>query len=214
MSEKIWSATDRGDLVDGGVVTRKKTSIVRTAKGYDAVLADVVALIDAGRRAVVRSSNAIMTMTYWAVGQRIVEEEQQGEARADYGEVLVSRLAVDLTARFGRGFGQRNVFNMRAFYLSHRDTILQTASAKSRSGPVRQKFQTLSGESVRLDELARLAGQFSLPWSCYVRLLSVEARRRVTSTKERRCAAVGPFASSIGRSVASSTNGPRSRRIR
>jgi predicted nuclease of restriction endonuclease-like (RecB) superfamily len=156
-------------------VTRKKTSIVRTAKGYDAVLADVVALIDAGRRAVVRSSNAIMTMTYWAVGQRIVEEEQQGEARADYGEVLVSRLAVDLTARFGRGFGQRNVFNMRAFYLSHRDTILQTASAKSRSGPVRQKFQTLSGESVRLDELARLAGQFPLPWSCYVRLLSVRS---------------------------------------
>ncbi len=111
----------------GGVVTRKKTSIVRTAKGYDAVLADVVALIDAGRRAVVRSSNAIMTMTYWAVGQRIVEEEQRGEARAGYGEVLVSRLAVDLTTRFGRGFGQRNVFNMRAFYLSHRDTILQTA---------------------------------------------------------------------------------------
>ena len=49
-------------------MSRKKTNIVRVNKGYDAVLADVVALIDAGRLAVVRTSNAIMTATYWGVG--------------------------------------------------------------------------------------------------------------------------------------------------
>ena len=154
-------------------MTRKKTSLVRVAPGYDAMLADVVALIDAGRRAVVRTSNAVITMTYWAVGRRIVEEEQHGKARADYGDVLVARLAVDLASRFGRGFGQRNVFNMRAFYLAHRDETLQTASAESRSEPALQKLQTVSAKFAGLNELAHVEGRFPLPWSCYVRLLSV-----------------------------------------
>jgi hypothetical protein len=82
-------------------VTRKKTSIVRTAKGYDAVLADVVALIDAGRRASVRTSNAIMTATYWGVGRRIVEEEH-GAVRAEYGEALIPKLSV---CKRGSGVG-------------------------------------------------------------------------------------------------------------
>jgi hypothetical protein len=74
-------------------VTRRKTSIVRALAGYEAVLADVVALIDAGRRASVRTTNAIMTATYWGVGRRIVEEEQHGEARAEYGEGLIPKLS-------------------------------------------------------------------------------------------------------------------------
>ncbi len=91
-------------------MTRRKTSVVRTANSYDAVLADVVALIDVGRRASVRTSNAIMTATYWGVGRRIVEEEQHGGARAEYGTELISKLAVDLQARFGRGYSQPNLF--------------------------------------------------------------------------------------------------------
>ncbi|MCL2779434.1 MAG: DUF1016 N-terminal domain-containing protein, partial [Polyangiaceae bacterium] len=155
-------------------VTRKKTSITHSTPGYDVVLADVVALIEAGQRAAVRTSNVIVTATYWGVGRRIVEEEQHGAARADYGEELVSRLAVDLTDRFGRGFGQRNVFNMRAFYLEHQEEkILQTTSAKSAAAAALQKVQTASGQFLGHVELARVAGHFPLPWSCYVRLLSV-----------------------------------------
>jgi predicted nuclease of restriction endonuclease-like (RecB) superfamily len=162
-----------------GVVARKKTSIDRTTPGYDAVLADVVALIEAGRRAAVRASNVIMTATYWGVGRRIVEEEQHGAARAEYGEALIPRLSRDLQARFGRGFGKVNLSQMRGFYLGHRE-IFQTASEKSRPAAVLQKVQTASGEFLGHTELARVAGQFPLPWSCYVRLLSVrnlEARR-------------------------------------
>ena len=92
-------------------------------KGYDAVLADVVSLIDAGRRASVRTSNAIMTATYWGVGRRIVEEEQHGAARAEYGEELIRRLSADLQARFGRGYGRANLFQMKAFYLGHREIL-------------------------------------------------------------------------------------------
>ena len=74
---------------------------------YGAVLADISDLLESARRAAARSVNAIMTASYWAVGRRIVEDEQRGQRRADYGERLVTRLAEDLTRRFGRGFGYR-----------------------------------------------------------------------------------------------------------
>ena len=64
-------------------VTRKKTTLDRSpGPGYDAVLADVVRLVDAARRGAVRSVNAIITATYWAIGRRIVEQEQHGAVRA------------------------------------------------------------------------------------------------------------------------------------
>jgi hypothetical protein len=104
-----------------------------TTQNYNEVHADIVALLDAARTASVRSVNALMTATYWEIGRRIVELEQQGEARTDYGEQLVERLAKDLTRRFGRGFGRPNLWQMRAFYQAR---------------PPQQILQTPSGESV------------------------------------------------------------------
>jgi hypothetical protein len=85
-----------------------------------------------------------MTSTYWLVGQRIVEHEQAGAERAAYGEELIKRLARDLTTRLGRGFSERNIRQMRLFYLgwsnpqiisadSAAPAIWQTLSAKSAS---------------------------------------------------------------------------------
>jgi len=71
-----------------------------------------------------RSVNAIMTHTYWEVGRRIVEHEQHGKKRAVYGEALIEGLALDLTGKFGRGFSQSNLWQMRDFYLAW--PILQT----------------------------------------------------------------------------------------
>jgi hypothetical protein len=67
-----------------------------------------------GQYAVARSINAAMTATYWEIGRRIVEFEQGGADRAAYGDVLVERLAKDLTQRFGRGFSRQNLGQMRA----------------------------------------------------------------------------------------------------
>ena len=162
---------------------RRKTSLSRSKPSYDAVLADVVALIEAGRRAAVRTSNLIMTVTYWGIGRRIVEEEQHGAARADYGKELIPRLSTDLTGRFGRGFGRRNVFQMRAFYLAYRGQIVQTVSAQSPTLEAADKVQTpsaLSGAHPGYDGADGEAPVFPLPWSHYVRLLAVkslEARR-------------------------------------
>lgn len=168
-------------------MTRRAVKAATGVAGYEAVLAEVVGLIDAARRASARSTNAIMTATYWKIGRRVVEAEQGGRRRAGYGERLIEQLAEDLTARFGRGFARANVWNMRAFHQAWPfEHILQTVSRES-SAPV--ILQTASRESPRTDlqtasvrasgqapsvDLATVARCFPLPWSAYVRLLSVK----------------------------------------
>lgn len=107
---------------------------------YGGLLADVVSLLESARRTSVRAVNAVMTATYWEIGRRIVEIEQRGDQRADYGDELMKRLASDLTIRFGRGFSVQNIYLMRAFFQAYPQN-LQTPSGKS---PY-PKLQTLSG---------------------------------------------------------------------
>lgn len=107
------------------------TEQITPAANYGNVHDAIIALLEAARRTAARSVNAVMTATYWEIGRRIVESEQAGESRANYGEQLLKRLAEDLTARFGRGFGIANLRQMRNFYLAW---------------PSQQVHQTLSGE--------------------------------------------------------------------
>ena len=129
---------------------------------YRELLSGVVSLIEQARLATVRSVNTVMTSTYWVVGQRIVEHEQAGAERAAYGEALLKRLAQDLTAQLGRGFSERNLEQMRLFYLGWPN--LQTVSAESASPSISQTLSAKSGSSRPL---------LPLPWSHYVRLLTV-----------------------------------------
>ena len=153
---------------------RKGSVSRRSEQGYEVVLTDVVRLVESARSAAVRSVNVVMTATYWAVWRRIAEHEQAGAARAGYGEELLGKLAKDLKAKVGRGFSVSNLEQMRRFYLTW--PIPQTLSGKSlpatgEAGPI---SQTASGIS------PALRPAFPLPWSHYVRLLSVanpEARR-------------------------------------
>lgn len=96
-------------------VKRTGTAKRAAAGGYDVLLDDIARVLEVARRSVARSVNAHMTATYWLIGKRIVEQEQKGERRAEYGEQLVKTLAVDLTKRFGRGFSARNLEQMRVF---------------------------------------------------------------------------------------------------
>jgi predicted nuclease of restriction endonuclease-like (RecB) superfamily len=150
----------------------KKDAIGRSdGEGYDAVLIDVVRVIEAARSAAARSVNAVMTATYWSIGRSIVEEEQRGAARAGYGEEIVVNLSRDLQARFGRGFGRANLFQMKAFFLAYHDMV-QTVSGLSEGDGPAKIVQTLSGQSGAVG-LEAVAARFPLPWSHYVRLLSV-----------------------------------------
>ncbi len=148
---------------------RTRASIGPTG-GYDAFLVEIVGLLDAARRTAARSVNAVMTAAYWAIGRRIVEHEQGGQARAGYGEELIARLSRDLSARFGRGFGAVNLSQMKRFYLSWpQERILQTLSERTGASIP----QTLSEKSPAR-ALALVATALPLSWSHYVRILSVE----------------------------------------
>ncbi|MDE0473496.1 MAG: PDDEXK nuclease domain-containing protein [Gammaproteobacteria bacterium] len=138
------------------------------AARYEAVFGEVSEIVEAARRSAVRSVNAVMTAAYWLIGKHIVELEQGGRIRAEYGQETVERLATDLSARYGRGFSVRNIRLMRAFYRSW--PIVQTPSAELGD---EQNWQTPSAESL----LDALRSRFPLSWSAYVRLLSVRNER-------------------------------------
>jgi predicted nuclease of restriction endonuclease-like (RecB) superfamily len=142
-----------------GKMARRKAKAPRPP--YRELLKGVVRLIEQARLAAVRSVNVVLTSTYWLVGQRIVEHEQSGAERAAYGQALMKLLAQDLTAQLGRGFSERNLETMRLFYLGWPNP--QTVSAKSALPSISQTVSAKSG----------LWPQFPLPWSQYVRLLSV-----------------------------------------
>lgn len=93
----------------------------------DSLVADVRNIIEEGRRHAFSAAGQIAILTYWNVGRRIVEEEQQGNARADYGKNLIPALADRLTIEFGTGYGRRNLAYYRKFYLEFSDLeILHT----------------------------------------------------------------------------------------
>lgn len=136
---------------------------------YQSIFGDVSNIIDEARQTTARSVNAVMTAAYWMIGQHIVEFEQGGKERAEYGIALVERLAVDLTERFGRGFSRQNIWQMRLFYQSYPpEQILQTLSGESESS------ENLLPETSAESTLTSIASHFPLPWSAYVRLLSVK----------------------------------------
>jgi predicted nuclease of restriction endonuclease-like (RecB) superfamily len=146
------------------------TKMATIPENYNKIRAGIVELLKTARSSAARNVNTLMTASYWEIGRRIVQSEQAGEKRAEYGELLIKRLAKDLSASFGRGFGPRNLAQMRKFYLawSH-GKILQTLSAQS-STPI--PFNEIQRQPQPVQDLA---SQFPLPWSAYVRLLSVKS---------------------------------------
>ncbi len=93
----------------------------------DSLVADVRNIIEKGRRHAFAAAGQAAILTYWNVGRRIVEEEQHGNVRADYGKNLIPALADRLTVEFGSGYGRRNLAYYRKFYLEFSDLeILHT----------------------------------------------------------------------------------------
>lgn len=90
-------------------------------KSESLLIEDAKQIIESGRAAAYQSVNAAMISTYWKLGQRIVEEEQKGEKRAQYGTRLIKILSDELTASYGKGFGSRALRQYRQFYLTFPD---------------------------------------------------------------------------------------------
>lgn len=132
------------------------------------LVAEIRALVQAARGAVERQVNALVVLTNFEIGRRIVLHEQGGEARAEYGKAVLQTLSEALTAEFGRGWSVTSLTLMRRFYLAYRDRlkISQTVSAISDGSAPAAISQTPSAISDR--------PPFTLSWSHYVFLIGLK----------------------------------------
>ena len=85
------------------------------------LFARVVSILEQARSHAARSVNHTMVLAYWQVRREIVQEQQQGKTRADYGKRIIESLSEKLTTRYGRGFSTTNLKYFRSFYLAYAD---------------------------------------------------------------------------------------------
>lgn len=105
----------------------------------DKFFENVARLVEQARRFVSRTIDLTMCATNFEVGRMIVEKEQDGESRAEYGSKLLAGLSDYLGAQFGKGFSAANLRNARQFYLVYSDAVKQSLTA----GPEKQKRQSV-----------------------------------------------------------------------
>ena len=139
---------------------------------------DLRSIVSKARSKAFAAVNYSLVERNWRIGQRIVEEEQNGTSRAEYGKHVIEVASAALTKEFGKGFSYTNIANYKRFYLTFRDLqILQTVSEEFK----KQKHQTLSDESSLLPQKDQTQSTQSelrlLPWSHYERLIRVEDKK-------------------------------------
>lgn len=110
-------------------------------------------LLNEARQRVLQTVNHTMVVTYFEIGRMIIEEEQNGRERADYGKQLISELSRNLTQELGKGFSVTNLQQMRQFYL------------------VYSKQQTVS---VISEKQQKPSAEFRLSWSHYLKLMRID----------------------------------------
>ena len=145
-----------------------------SSKNYNNLIDRIANILVGARTKVVKEINKTQVLAYWEIGREIVEFEQKGRVRAEYGEELIKKLTKDMTEKFGRGFSEMNLRNMRRFYLEFPIQIQQTLSVKSQKPHILpEKYETPSRESAIQQTLS---GKFEpmLSWSHYCELLKVE----------------------------------------
>jgi hypothetical protein len=138
--------------------------------GYRRLLQQISDTYTQGRVQAVQAVNARLIETYWQLGRHIVEFEQAGQVRAEYGKALIDRLAADLGLRHGKGFSRSNLIRLRQFYLAFPDLATKGA--------------TLSHQ---------------LTWPRIVDLLRIDDRWSGASTNSRQCTNAGRCASWPGK---------------
>src|SRR3989338_7019901 len=97
-------------------------------RNYENLLSDIGALLEEGRRKAVTNVNNLIVNTYWNIGRQIVEFEQRGKIKAEYGSGTLDKLSTDLTSIYGKGFSRDNLERMRKFYLLFKNS--ETLSRK------------------------------------------------------------------------------------
>lgn len=117
---------------------------------YQNILGDIRSIINSGRNSAYAAANSIGIMTYWNIGKRIVENEQEGEIRAEYGKKLTKILAEDLSKEFGNSYSQRNLEYYRKFYMLFDDLNILNACVQNLNWTHFRSLLRVSDENARI----------------------------------------------------------------
>lgn len=173
--------------------TKKGESLrVSSSTTFASLTAEVRSLVKSARAAAAVAVNSLQVITNFEIGRRIVNYEQKGTKRADYGTDLLNVLSGDLTREFGSGFSATNLRLMRQFYIQYADRV-DLSDASKASTPIHQTLsdkslelrlqqaeigQALSDQSAKSKGLrvssSELTNPFALSWSHYVLLLTID----------------------------------------
>lgn len=159
-------------------MSKEKTTSSKSKANLNAdFITDLKSIVSTARNMSFRAANLMQVACNWLLGWRIVEQEQQGKARADYGKHVVETASEKLTAEFGKGFSIASLKSYRKFYLNFQDLqVFQTLSVEFKKA-IAAKGQALP--ALFESEEIRQALPTQLSWShyeCLMRVSDLEAR--------------------------------------
>jgi len=142
---------------------------ITDSQNYSSLIADLSSLVEQGRKTAVRYVNTALVATYWLIGSRIVEYEQKGKERAEYGEATLRRISEDLTKKFGKGFSVPQMKNIRQFYFTYSEKGYTVSSQLDQNEE--SKMVSRQSDAVIFNTLS---AKFFLSWSHYCLLMRVD----------------------------------------
>ena len=137
--------------------------VINMDKSLNELCKNSIDLVEYARGITAKQINIIQLMTFYSIGRWIVEEQQQGENRAKYGQRVIKRLSEALTEQYGRGFSVDTLENARRFFITYQDRISETMF---------RKFAVEKSETVF--SLFEKESPFTLPWSHYLQLMRIK----------------------------------------
>jgi predicted nuclease of restriction endonuclease-like (RecB) superfamily len=155
--------------------TTKQTAVAKTKPSdLAALITEVRDLIQSARRGVASVVDTFQVMTNFEIGRRIVEHEQKGAKRAEYGAEVLKELSARLTEEFGRGFSVTNLKLMRQFFMASQHRIGQSVTDQLR--PPTPTGQSPTDQSAMIQTVTEKSGSppFLLSWTHYVELLGIK----------------------------------------
>ena len=152
------------------------TDVTSSGEPLIPLVQEIRDLVQRARRTASRDINTLQVATNFEIGRRIVEYEQQGSKRAEYGKRILIELSHRLTEELGRGFSATNLEYMRRFYLDYHETVPQIPQTVSGKLPAQPHGETPIVQTMS----AQFANTFTLSWSHYVFLMNIDnqAERR------------------------------------
>lgn len=132
-------------------------------------ISDIKAIVYTAKQKAYQAADIYQVVSNWLVGRRIVEQEQHGQERAQYGKHIVELASEALTAEFGKGYSVVNIKSFRKFYLTFNDLLIGQAVSAQFGNDLTIKGQTVSAEL----ELAKMLPS-NLSWSHYERLMRIK----------------------------------------